>query len=79
MCCLSSTPSYFCLCFSDDPRTEVSEIAGAKGLSCPQPVIFAKNGFIKKAERGGVIMVVDTTTQVYNRSCAAEKPGWKAS
>ncbi len=50
----------------------------ARGLSCPQPVILTRAA-LQKAGSGEVVVIVDTMTQVYNCSRAAEKLGWQAT
>ena len=55
----------------------MSTTIDARGLSCPQPVILTRRA-LQKSEGGEVVVLVDTMTQVYNCSRAAEKLGWQA-
>lgn len=48
----------------------------ARGLSCPQPVILIRKA-LQESEGGEVVVLVDTVTQVYNCTRAAEKLGWR--
>ena len=48
----------------------------ARGLSCPQPVILTRQALQNSSEKN-LTVLVDTMTQVYNCSRAAEKLGWK--
>ena len=50
----------------------------ARGLSCPQPVILTRKALQASAEEE-ITVLVDTMTQVYNCTRAAEKLGWDAS
>ncbi len=50
----------------------------ARGLSCPQPVILTRQA-LQQAGGGQIVVLVDTMTQVYNCSRAAEKLGWQAA
>jgi tRNA 2-thiouridine synthesizing protein A len=50
----------------------------ARGLSCPQPVILTRKA-LQESASGEIIVLVDTMTQVYNCTRAAEKLGWQAS
>jgi TusA-related sulfurtransferase len=50
----------------------------AQGLSCPQPVILTRQA-LQESKSGEVVVLVDTMTQVYNCSRAAEKLGWQAT
>ena len=50
----------------------------ARGLSCPQPVILTRKA-LQEAGGGEVVVLVDSMTQVYNCTRAAEKLGWQAT
>lgn len=50
----------------------------ARGLSCPQPVILTRKA-LQEAGAGEVVVLVDTMTQVYNCTRAAEKLGWQVT
>ena len=50
-------------------------IIDARGLSCPQPVLLTLNE-IKKAEKGEIVILVDTDTSRENVSRAATSQGW---
>ncbi len=54
----------------------MSENVDARGLSCPQPVILTRQA-LQKAGGNEIVVLVDTMTQVYNCSRAAEKLGWQ--
>jgi len=56
----------------------MSENIDARGLSCPQPVILTRAA-LQKLGSGEVSVDVDTMTQVYNCTRAAQKLGWEAS
>jgi tRNA 2-thiouridine synthesizing protein A len=49
----------------------------ARGLSCPQPVILTRKA-LQESEGNEVVVLVDSVTQVYNCTRAAEKLGWRA-
>ncbi len=53
----------------------MSKIIDARGLSCPQPVLLALNE-MKKAEKGEILILVDTDTSRENVSRAATSQGW---
>ena len=53
----------------------MSKIVDARGLSCPQPVLLALNE-MKKAEKGEIVILVDTDTSRENVSRAATSQGW---
>ena len=55
----------------------MAESVDARGLSCPQPVILTRAA-LQKLGNGEVSVVVDTMTQVYNCTRAAQKLGWEA-
>jgi len=50
----------------------------ARGLSCPQPVILTRKA-LQEAGGGEVVVLIDSMTQVYNCTRAAEKLGWQAT
>jgi len=50
----------------------------ARGLSCPQPVILTRKA-LQESASGEITVLVDTMTQVYNCTRAAEKLGWQVS
>lgn len=56
----------------------MSEQVDARGLSCPQPVILTRSA-LQQLGGGQVEVLVDTMTQVYNCTRAAEKLGWQAT
>ena len=53
----------------------MSATVDARGLSCPQPVIFTMNE-IKKVKKGEIVILVDTDTSKENVSRAATSQGW---
>ena len=53
----------------------MSSIIDARGLSCPQPVLLTLNE-IKKANKGEIVIMVDTGTARENVSRAAGAQGW---
>ena len=55
----------------------MAENVDARGLSCPQPVILTRQALQQTSGRE-VVVLVDTMTQVYNCTRAAEKLGWQA-
>ena len=55
----------------------MSDTVDARGLSCPQPVILARNGINKGAFPFKVL--VDTTTSCENIKRMAEKNGCNAT
>ena len=55
----------------------MAESVDARGLSCPQPVILTRRA-LQQTSVKDVIVLVDTMTQVYNCTRAAEKLGWQA-
>jgi TusA-related sulfurtransferase len=55
----------------------MTESVDARGLSCPQPVILTRRA-LQQTSGGEVLVLVDTMTQVYNCTRAAEKLGWQA-
>jgi len=48
----------------------------ARGFSCPQPVLMTLDG-IKKANKGELVILVDTDTSKENVSRAATSQGWQ--
>jgi len=50
----------------------------ARGLACPQPVILTRKA-LQEVVTGEVVVLVDTMTQVYNCTRAAEKLGWQVT
>ena len=56
----------------------MTEIVDARGLSCPQPVLWTRKALLN-AEKGEVVVLVDTMTQVHNCTRAAQKLGWEAT
>lgn len=56
----------------------MAERVDARGLSCPQPVILTRRALLA-AGSGEVVVVVDTMTQVYNCTRAAEKLDWQVT
>ena len=48
----------------------------ARGFSCPQPVLMTM-GEIKKAQKGEILILVDTDTSKENVSRAATSQGWQ--
>ena len=55
----------------------MTENVDARGLSCPQPVILTRR-MLQQTSVREVVVLVDTMTQVYNCTRAAEKLGWQA-
>ena len=55
----------------------MTENVDARGLSCPQPVILTRR-MLQQTGVSEVVVLVDTMTQVYNCTRAAEKLGWQA-
>jgi tRNA 2-thiouridine synthesizing protein A len=47
----------------------------ARGLSCPQPALLARQA-LKKAGKGTIEVLVDTTTALENVSRLAKNAGW---
>jgi TusA-related sulfurtransferase len=56
----------------------MAETVDARGLSCPQPVILTRAALQVTRDRQ-ILVLVDTMTQVYNCTRAAEKLGWQAN
>lgn len=56
----------------------MADTVDARGLSCPQPVIMTRDK-LQQLDGGEVTVFVDTMTQVYNCSRAAQKLGWEAN
>jgi tRNA 2-thiouridine synthesizing protein A len=56
----------------------MSEKIDARGLSCPQPVVLAKQA-IDKAGKGTVEILVDTVTSKENVSRLARSSGYRVS
>ena len=56
----------------------MAETVDARGLSCPQPVILTRAA-LQKTRDDEIVVLVDTMTQVYNCTRAAEKLGWQAT
>ena len=50
----------------------------ARGLSCPQPALLARQA-IQKAGKGTIEVLVDTTTALENVSRLAKNAGWAVS
>ena len=48
----------------------------ARGFSCPQPVLMTLDE-IKKADKGEILILVDTDTSKENVSRAATSQGWQ--
>jgi len=48
----------------------------ARGFSCPQPVLMTLDE-IKKADKGEIVILVDTDTSKENVSRAATSQGWQ--
>jgi tRNA 2-thiouridine synthesizing protein A len=53
----------------------MSKVVDARGLSCPQPVLLTM-GALKDADRGEIVVLVDTDTARENVSRAASGKGW---
>jgi tRNA 2-thiouridine synthesizing protein A len=47
----------------------------ARGLSCPQPALLARQA-LQKAGKGTIEVLVDTTTALENVSRLAKNAGW---
>lgn len=54
---------------------KMAEKVDARGLSCPQPVINAREK-MKEVENGTIEVIVDTTTSRDNVTRMATKEGW---
>jgi tRNA 2-thiouridine synthesizing protein A len=52
-----------------------SQIVDARGLSCPQPAMLARQALLK-AKKGSIEILVDTTTAMENVSRVARNSGW---
>ena len=50
----------------------------ARGFSCPQPVLMTLDE-IKRVNKGGIEVLVDTDTSRENVSRAAESQGWQVT
>ena len=48
----------------------------ARGFSCPRPVLMTLDE-IKKADKGEIVILVDTDTSKENVSRAATSQGWQ--
>ncbi len=48
----------------------------ARGFSCPQPVMMTLDA-IKRAEKGEIVVFVDTDTSRENVSRLAQSQGWE--
>ena len=55
---------------------ENKNLVDARGLSCPEPAMMARDA-IMQAKQGTVIVLVDSTTSRNNVSRTAELAGWK--
>jgi tRNA 2-thiouridine synthesizing protein A len=51
-------------------------VIDARGLSCPQPALLARQA-LQKAGKGTIEVLVDTTTAMENVSRVAKNSGWK--
>ncbi len=47
----------------------------ARGLSCPEPAMLARQA-LKKAEKGTVVVLVDSGTALENVSRIGKNAGW---
>ena len=56
----------------------MTETVDARGLSCPQPVLWMRKALLERGQ-GEVVVLVDTMTQVHNCTRAAQKLGWAAT
>lgn len=54
----------------------MSSTVNARGFSCPQPVLMTLDE-IKKADKGEIVILVDTDTSKENVSRAARSQGWQ--
>ena len=54
----------------------MSSLVDARGLSCPQPVLMTMDE-MKKADKGEIVVLVDTDTSRENVSRAASSQGWQ--
>jgi TusA-related sulfurtransferase len=54
----------------------MSRTIDARGFSCPQPVLMTLEE-IKKADKGEIVVLVDTDTSKENVSRAATSKGWQ--
>jgi TusA-related sulfurtransferase len=53
-----------------------AKIIDARGLSCPQPALLARQALVK-AGKGAIEVLVDTDTALENVSRVAKNAGWK--
>ena len=56
----------------------MSKTVDARGFSCPQPVLMTLDE-IKRVNKGGIEVLVDTDTSRENVSRAAESQGWQVT
>ena len=54
----------------------MTKTVDARGFSCPQPVLMALDE-IKEADKGKILILVDTDTSKENVSRAAASQGWQ--
>jgi TusA-related sulfurtransferase len=54
----------------------MSTTIDARGLSCPQPVLMTMDE-MKKANKGKIMIMVDTNASKENVSRSAESQGWQ--
>jgi TusA-related sulfurtransferase len=52
-----------------------TKIIDARGLSCPQPALLARQA-LQKTGKGTIEVLVDTTTALENVSRLAKNAGW---
>ena len=55
---------------------ENKNLVDARGLSCPEPAMMARDA-IMQAKKGTVVVLVNSTTSRNNVSRTAELAGWK--
>ncbi|UCE33377.1 MAG: sulfurtransferase TusA family protein [Deltaproteobacteria bacterium] len=54
----------------------MTKTVDARGFSCPQPVLMTLDE-IKEADKGEILILVDTDTSKENVSRAATSQGWQ--
>ncbi len=54
----------------------MTKTVDARGFSCPQPVLMTLDE-IRKADKGEILILVDTDTSKENVSRAATSQGWQ--
>jgi len=57
-------------------KNNIEEIVDARGLSCPQPAMLARQA-LQKLSRGTLEVIVDNSTARENVSRIAKNLGWE--